>query len=214
MSEETDVKVCPSDLEYLPLQLQLEWNGRETAMSGNDFWTSGTGTGNGKFHCHISGMGIQVENSNPIFRNRNGNENSIPIFGNGNDSEKFPFLTFGTGIGGRYSREFPGTGIAEFYRDSEHDENSRSQKISWELATRVLARPREILFILLFILYTNIMYIIQIIWSLLSLSQLTFHLTHSHRTETSLSLVLSTKNIYSDLELWSDLSRKFRGMLP
>ena len=77
MSEETDVKVCPSDLEYLPLQLQLEWNGRETAMSGNDFWTSGTGTGNGKFHSHFSGTGIQVENSNPIFGNGNGNENSI-----------------------------------------------------------------------------------------------------------------------------------------
>ena len=46
-----------------------------TAMSGNDFWTSGTGTGNGKFHSHFSGTGIQVENSNPIFGN--GNENSI-----------------------------------------------------------------------------------------------------------------------------------------
>ena len=58
-------------------------------MSGNDFWTSGTGTGNGKFHSHFSGTGIQVENSNPIFGNGNGNENSIPIFGNGNESEKF-----------------------------------------------------------------------------------------------------------------------------
>ena len=56
-------------------------------MSGKDFWTSGMG--NGKFHSHFSGTGIQVENSNPIFGNGNGNENSIPIFGNTNESEKF-----------------------------------------------------------------------------------------------------------------------------
>ena len=42
-------------------------------VSGNDFWTSGTGTGNGKFHSHFSGTGIQVENSNPIFWNGNRN---------------------------------------------------------------------------------------------------------------------------------------------
>ena len=57
-------------------------------MSGNDFWTSGTGTGNGKFHSHFSGTGIQVENSNPIF-------------GNGNDKEskwKIPFPFSGTGM--------------------------------------------------------------------------------------------------------------------
>merc|ERR1711983_660037 len=51
-------------------------------------------------------------------------ENFIPIYGNGNANGKFhshfrerecewqiPFPTFGTGIGGRYSREFPGSGI-------------------------------------------------------------------------------------------------------
>ena len=79
------------------------------AMSVNDFWTSGTG--NGKFHSHFSGTGIQVENSNPIFGN--GNENSIKFHSHFREREwewKIPFPTFGTGIGGRYSREFPGTG--------------------------------------------------------------------------------------------------------
>merc|ERR1719454_2635969 len=70
----------------------------KTAMSGNDFWTSGTGTGNGKFHSHFSGTGIQVENSNPIF-------------GNGNGNEKFHSRLSGReledGIPGN-SREFPG----------------------------------------------------------------------------------------------------------
>ena len=83
-------------------------------MSGNDFWTSGTGTGNGKFHSHFSGTGIQVENSNPIFGNGNGNENSIKFHSLFREREwewKIPFPTFGTGIGGRYSREFPGSGI-------------------------------------------------------------------------------------------------------
>ena len=54
----------------------------------------------------------------------NSQENLIPIFGNGNANGKLhshfwerecewqiPFPTFGTGIGGRYSREFPGSGI-------------------------------------------------------------------------------------------------------
>ena len=80
----------------------------------------GNGNASGKFHSRLlrteipfpfSGTGIQMENS-------------IPNFGNGNASGKFhshfrerefewqiPFPTFGTGIGGRYSREWPGTGI-------------------------------------------------------------------------------------------------------
>ena len=74
-----------------------------SAMSGNDFWTSGTGTRNGKFRSHFSGTGIQVENSNPIFGNGNGNEipfpfsgtgmrvkNSIPDFRDGNWRTVFP----------------------------------------------------------------------------------------------------------------------------
>ena len=101
----------------------------------------GNGNGNGKFRSQISGTGMWVENSIPNFGNMNasgkfhsrlsgtgipGNfqENFIPIFGNGNENGKFhshfleqegdwqiPFPTFGTGIGGRYCREFPGTGI-------------------------------------------------------------------------------------------------------
>ena len=91
---------------------------------------------NGKFHSHFREQECKtIENSIPDFRERKipGNsreipgkiqENFIPIYGNGNANGKFhshfrerecewqiPFPTFGTGIGGRYSREFPGSGI-------------------------------------------------------------------------------------------------------
>ena len=51
------------------LRLLVELHSFGTAMSGNDFSTSGTGSGNGKFHSHFSGTGIQVENSNPTGMN-------------------------------------------------------------------------------------------------------------------------------------------------
>ena len=80
--------------------------GVKPGVGGNDFWTLGTGTGMTnsilKFRereCEwkipfpisfpFSGTGMQMENSIPDFRERE----------------------FGTGIGGRYSREFPGSGI-------------------------------------------------------------------------------------------------------
>ena len=55
--------------------------------------------------------GTGMTNSNPIFGNGNGNENSIKFHSHFREREwewKIPFPTFGTGIGGRYSREFPG----------------------------------------------------------------------------------------------------------
>ena len=58
--------------------------------------------------------GTGMTNSNPIFGNGNGNENSIKFHSHFREREwewKIPFPTFGTGIGGRYSREFPGSGI-------------------------------------------------------------------------------------------------------
>ena len=58
--------------------------------------------------------GTGMTNSNPIFGNGNGNENSIKFHSLFREREwewKIPFPTFGTGIGGRYSREFPGSGI-------------------------------------------------------------------------------------------------------
>ena len=54
--------------------------------------------------------GTGMTNSNPIFGNGNGNENSIKFHSLFREREwewKIPFPTFGTGIGGRYSREFP-----------------------------------------------------------------------------------------------------------
>ena len=56
--------------------------------------------------------GTGMTNSNPIFGN--GNENSIKFHSLFREREwewKIPFPTFGTGIGGQYSREFPGSGI-------------------------------------------------------------------------------------------------------
>ena len=55
--------------------------------------------------------GTGMTNSNPIFGNGNGNENSIKFHSLFREREwewKIPFPTFGTGIGGRYSCEFPG----------------------------------------------------------------------------------------------------------
>ena len=63
------------------------------AMSGNDFWTSGTG--NGKFQSHFSetvmkipfpflGTGMRVKNSIPDFRDGNWRTVFPGIPGNGN----------------------------------------------------------------------------------------------------------------------------------
>ena len=76
--------------------------------------------------------GTGMTNSNPIFGNGNGNENSIKFHSLFREREwewKIPFPTFGTGIGGRYSREFPGSGfpahgwvnISELFRDTPFD---------------------------------------------------------------------------------------------
>ena len=104
--------------------------------NGNGKWQipfpfSGTGMWNvnGKFHSHFREQECKyIENSIPDFRERKipgkSQENFIPIYGNGNANGKFhshfrerecewqiPFPTFGTGIGGRYSWEFPGSWI-------------------------------------------------------------------------------------------------------
>merc|ERR1711867_222590 len=73
-------------------------------MSGNDFWTSGTVTGNGKFHSHFSGTGILMKIPFPFSGTGMRVKNSIPDFRDGNWRTVFP------GIPGNF-REYPGSGI-------------------------------------------------------------------------------------------------------
>ena len=73
--------------------------------------------------------GTGMTNSNPIFGNGNGNENSIKFHSLFREREwewKIPFPTFGTGIGGRYSREFPGSGIPAHGCGELHIENTEN----------------------------------------------------------------------------------------
>ena len=75
--------------------------------------------------------GTGMTNSNPIFGNGNGNENSIKFHSLFREREwewKIPFPTFGTGIGGRYTREFPGSGIPAHGWEKEDEKFQRNSE--------------------------------------------------------------------------------------